>query len=209
MNSTDGEFAAQPRRSGRRPGDSGARAAIAHAAGVLFAERGYDRTSLRAIAARAGVDPALVTHYFGSKQRLFVEVVQLPLDPAVVVARLLDGPRDQAGRRLAELILGVLESPDGRARVTGLVRSAASEPEAAALLRQLIETQLVGPIAAALGTDRAELRATLVGTHVVGLVMVRLVVAVEPLASAPAGEVAAALAPALQHYLTGALGEPL
>ena len=199
----------QRRRSGRRPGESGARAAIAHAAGALFAARGYDRTSLRAVAARAGVDPALVAHYFGSKQRLFVEVVRLPLDPELVVARLLDGPRDEAGQRLAELILGVLESPDGRARVTGLVRSAASEPEAAAMLRQLIETQLVGPIAAALGTDRAELRATLVGTQVVGLVMVRLVVAVEPLASTPSADLAAVLAPVLQHYLTGPLGAPL
>ena len=209
MNSTDGEFVAQPRRSGRRPGTSGARGAIAAAAGELFAERGYDRTSLRAIAAAAGVDPALVTHYFGSKQRLFVEVTQLPVDPELVVAQLLDGPREEAGRRLARFLVGVLESPEGRARVTGLVRSAASAPEAAAMLRQLIETRLVGPIAGALGTDRPELRATLVGTHVVGLVMVRLVVGVEPLASAPAAEVAAALAPVLQHYLTGPLDVPV
>lgn len=209
MNSTDGEFAAQPRRSGRRPGRSGARAAIAAAAGTLFAERGYDRTSLRAIAAAAGVDPALVTHYFGSKQRLFVEVTQLPVEPELVVAQLLDGPREEAGRRLAHFLVGVLESPDGRARVTGLVRSAASAPEAAALLRQLIETRLVGPIAGALGTDRPELRATLVGTHVVGLVMVRLVVGVEPLASAPAAEIVSALAPVLQHYLTGSLDAPV
>ncbi len=190
---------------GRRPGESGARETIAAAAAALFAERGFDRTSLRAVARAAGVDPALVTHYFGSKQRLFVEVVQLPVEPDLVVAQVVDGPRERAGERLAQFVLGVLESPDGRARVTGLVRSAASEPEAAALLRGLIETRLVGPIAAALGADRAELRATLVGTQMVGLVMVRYVVGVEPLASAPAAEVAAALAPTLQRYLV----EPL
>ena len=163
---------------------------------------------MRAIAAAAGVDPALVTHYFGSKQRLFVEVVQLPLDPALVVEQVREGPRTDAGRRLAHLVLAVLESPEGRERVMGLVRSAASEPEAAALLRQLLETRLVGPVAAALGADRAELRATLLGTQLVGLVMVRYVVGVEPLASADADEVAGAIAPVLQQYLTGPL-EPI
>jgi AcrR family transcriptional regulator len=197
----------QARRSGRRPGRSGTREAIAAAAAQLFAAQGFDRTSVRAIAAAAGVDPALVSHYFGSKQRLFVEVTQLPVEPEVVAAQIAEGPREEAGRRLAEFVLGVLESPDGRSRVTGLVRSAASAPEAAAMLRQLIESRLVGPLAAAIATDNAELRATLVGTHMVGLVMVRIVVGVEPLASAPAAEVAAAIAPVLQHYLTGELGE--
>ncbi len=194
------------RRSGRRRGESGAREDIAVAAARLFAERGFDRTSLRAIAAEAGVDPALVTHYFGSKQRLFVEVTELPLDPSLVVAQVMEGPREDAGRRLAHLILGVLESPEGRGRVTGLVRSAASEPEAAAMLRTLLETRLVGPVAAALGSDRAELRATLVGSQMVGLVMARYVVGVQPLASADADEIAAAIAPVVQYYLTEPLG---
>jgi AcrR family transcriptional regulator len=207
-NSTDEEFTAQgnaSRRSGRRRGESGARNDIAAAAARLFAERGFDRTSLRAIAAEAHVDPALITHYFGSKQRLFVEVTELPLDPELVVEQVMQGPRSDAGRRLAHLILGVLESPEGRERVTGLVRSAASEPEAAAMLRQLIETRLVGPVAAAVGSDRAELRATLLGTQMVGLVMARYVIAIEPLASTDAGEVARAITPVLQHYLTGEL----
>jgi AcrR family transcriptional regulator len=151
------------------------------------------------------VDPALITHYFGSKQRLFVEIVQLPLDPELVVAQVLEGPREDAGRRLAHLVLAVLESPEGRERVTGLVRSAASEPEAAGMLRHLLETRLVGPVAAALGSDRAELRATLAGSQLVGLVMARYVIGVEPLASTDPGELAAALTPVLQHYLT----EPL
>jgi AcrR family transcriptional regulator len=184
---------------------SGAREDIAAAAARLFAERGFDRTSLRAVAAEARVDPALITHYFGSKERLFVEVTELPLDPELVVAQVLGGPREDVGRRLAQLVLGVLESPEGRERVTGLVRSAASEPAAATLLRQLLETRLVGPVAAALGSDRAELRATLAGSQVVGLVMARYVVGVHPLASADAREVARAITPVLQHYLTGEL----
>jgi AcrR family transcriptional regulator len=214
-NSTHDDFGAQGRRrarrggrSGRRPGDSGAREDIAAAAERLFSERGFDRTTLRAVAAEAGVDPALITHYFGSKQRLFVEVTQLPLDPELVVAQVLEGPREDAGRRLAHLVLAVLESPEGRARVTGLVRSAASEPEAAALLRQLLETRLVGPLAAALGSDRAELRATLVGSQMMGLVMARYVIGVQPLASTDAREVAAIVAPVLQHYLVDPFDAP-
>ncbi len=181
------------------------RAAIAGAAAKLFAELGFDRASVRAIAREAGVDPALVTHYFGSKQRLFVEVSRLPVPAEALVAQVVDGPRREAGLRLATLVLGVLETPEGRERMTALVRAAASEPAAAAALRELIEEQVIGPVAAALGSDRPELRATLVGSQIVGIVMARYVVGVEPLASTPADEVVRATAPTLQRYLT----EPL
>jgi AcrR family transcriptional regulator len=190
---------------GRRPGTSGTRQAIAAAAARLFAAKGYDRTSLRGIAREAGVDPALVTHYFGSKQRLFVEVSQLPIPTDAIVTQVVTGDREQVGARLAELVVGVLETPEGRERMTALVRAAASEPAAAAALRSLIEEGVVGPIAASIGSDRPELRATLAGSQVVGIVMARYVVGVEPLASTPADEVARTIAPVLQHYLT----EPL
>ena len=204
-NSTDEEFSAQPRRSGRRRGESGTREAIAAAAARLFAEQGYDRTSLRRVAATAGVDPALVTHYFGSKQRLFVAVVGPPVGPALVVAQVVEGDRSRAGERLARFVLGVLEDPAGRARVTGLVRAAASEPEAAALLRDTVARDLYGPITRALGGDEPELRANLLGSQIVGLVMARCVVGFEPLASAPPEEVVRAIAPVLQRYLTESL----
>jgi AcrR family transcriptional regulator len=196
---------AQGRRTGRRPGVNRTRDAIAAAAATLFAELGFDRTSVRAVAREAGVDPALVTHYFGSKQRLFVEVSRLPIEPEAIVAQVTAGERDGVGRRLAGLVLDVLETPQGRERMTALVRAAASEPAAAAALRSLIEQGVVGPIARALGSDRPELRATFAGSQVVGVVMARYVVGVEPLASAPADEVARTIAPVLQHYLT----EPL
>jgi AcrR family transcriptional regulator len=192
-------------RSGRRPGESGTRAAIAASAGRLFAARGYDRTSLRAIAADAGVDPALVTHYFGSKQRLLIEVASPPIDPKLVVAQVVEGDPDGAGERLARLVLGVLEDPEGRERITAMVRAAASEPEAAALMRDMIVAELYGPMTAALGGDRSEFRANLVGSQVVGLVMARYVVAIEPIASARVEEVVAAIAPTLQRYLMGPL----
>ncbi len=178
---------------------------IAAAAGRLFAELGYDRTSMRAVAAAAAVDPALVAHYFGSKQRLFVSVVKLPVDPELIVAQVVLGEPGGAGERLARTVLGVLEDPAGLARITGMVRAAASEPEAAALLRKLITRDLYGPIARALGGDQPDLRANLVGSQIVGLVLARHVVQIEPLASVEPDAVARALAPVLQHYLTGDL----
>jgi AcrR family transcriptional regulator len=185
------------------------RDAIAAAAATLFAEQGFDRASVRAIARQAGVDPALVTHYFGSKQRLFVEVSRFPIDPQLLVEQVVSGERDGVGLRLATLMLGVLESAEGRQRVTGMVRAAATEPAAAAAMRHLIETGVVGPIAHALGSDRPELRATFAGSQFVGLVMARYVIGVEPLASAPADEVARTIAPVLQHYLTEPLDRPV
>jgi AcrR family transcriptional regulator len=195
----------QRRRVGRRPGQSGTRAEIQEAARDLFAQRGYDRTTLRAIAAAAGVDPALVAHFFGSKQQLFLAVVELPFEPAEVLPGVLAGDREQIGARFARFVVGVLESPAGRGTLVGLVRAAASEPEAARLVRELISTRVLGPLAAGLSAERPELRATLAGSQVVGLVMARYVVGVEPLASLDPEALADALAPTFQRYLLGAL----
>jgi AcrR family transcriptional regulator len=192
------------RGPGRRRGETTTRPAILEAARGLFAERGYDRTTIRAVARTAGVDPALVLHFFGSKQELFLAVVELPFEPEAVAPALLADP-DEAGARLAHFLLGVLEDPGGRDRVTGIVRAAASEPAAARLVRELIGRRVLGAIAGSLGSADADLRATLVGSQVVGLVMARYVVGVEPLASLPAEAVARAIAPNLQRYLTGPL----
>lgn len=193
------------RPSGRRPGDSGTREAIHEAARRQFAELGYDRTSLRGIAAEAGVDPALVSHFFGSKQQLFVSVTELPVRPAEVLPVLLGGDPQTMGERLARFILGLLESDEGRNRVIALVRAAAADPEAARIYRELLTTQLFGPIAEQLGADQPGLRAAFVGAQVVGLVMARYVVGLEPLASLDADTVAAVVAPNLQRLLTDPL----
>jgi AcrR family transcriptional regulator len=193
------------RRSGRRPGASGTREAIRKAAAQLFAERGYDRTSMRAIAAAAGVDQKLVAHFFGSKQRLFVELFTLPFDPAVAIPKVFAGDRGEIGERVAHFLLSVLEDPEGRRRMTGLIRAAASEPEAARMVRDLISREVLARIVEALGVEDADVRASLLGSQVVGLAMARYIVGVEPLASMPADAVAAAIAPNLQRYLV----EPL
>ena len=193
------------RRSGRRPGHSGTREAILAAARGQFAAQGYDRTSMRGIAAEAGVDQALVAHFFGSKQRLFVEVVRLPFEPSEVRELLLDGDRDGLGERLAGFVASVLESPEGRARVLGVVRAAASEPAAARMLREFLRGELWAPLAEQLGVEDAELRVTLAGSQIVGMVMARHVIEVEPLAALSGEELAALLAPTLQRYLAGEL----
>jgi len=197
---------AAPRRSGRRPGPSGTREAILAAARRQFAAQGYDRTSMRGIAAEAGVDQALVAHFFGAKQQLFVEVVRLPFEPSELLPVLLEGDRETLGERLAGFVASVLESPEGRARVLGIVRAAASEPEAARMLREFLRGELLAPLAQQLGVEDAELRVTLAGSQIVGMVMARHVIEVEPLAELSSGELAALLAPTLQRYLVGELG---
>jgi AcrR family transcriptional regulator len=208
LNSSGNEIAdegrpRQARRSGRRPGASGTREAILAAARRQFAALGYVRTTMRGVAAEAGVDQALVAHFFGSKQGLFVEVIRLPFAPADLLPRLLDGDRDELGERIARFVAAVLGDPEGRARVTGVVRAVASEPEIARMLREFMQNELWTPLAEWLGTEDAQLRVTLAGSQLVGMVMVRHVIEVEPLASLPPDELVEHIAPTLQRYLTG------
>jgi AcrR family transcriptional regulator len=193
------------RRGGRRPGTSGTREAIAAAARRSFGELGYERATIRAIADEAGVDPALVAHFFGSKQQLFLTVMDLPFAPEEVVPEILAGDRDRVGERFARFIVGILENENARNVLTGMVRAAASEPEAARMLRELISRRVFGAIVRSLDVDDAELRASLVGSQVVGLCVARYIVGVEPLASLDSDRLVAALAPNFQRYLVGSL----
>jgi AcrR family transcriptional regulator len=192
-------------RSGRRPGDSGTRDAIQAAAREQFAAQGFDRTSLRSVALQAGVDPTLVSHFFGSKQKLFAEVMQLPFDPAQLIPRILAGDRAGIGTRLATFLVTVLQNPEGHARLTGLIRAAASEDAAAAVVRERVTREILAPLAAGLGSDQPQLRGSLVASQVVGMVMARHVVKVEPLASLSPERLIALIGPTLQRYLV----EPL
>jgi AcrR family transcriptional regulator len=196
-----------PRPVGRRPGTSQTRQLILDTARQHFAELGYDRTTLRGIAAAAEVDVALVSHFFSGKQRLFAEAAALPYDPAVVLARLLTGPREQIGRRLAEQVLDLLEDPASRRQMIALIRAAASEEEAAEQIRKRINRELLVPIATGLGSPDAPLRAALTGSQVVGLVMTRHIVGIEPLAHTSREQLVAAIAPTLQRYLTGPIDD--
>jgi len=188
---------------GRRPGASGTRERIAEAARRQFAELGYDRTTIRSVAAEAGVDPSLVIHYYGSKHQLFLASVELPFDVGDLVERLHAGPRRQVGERVVRFALEVLADPSARARWTGMIRAAASDPDAARILREVVTERIFEPLAQALGSEDARLRANLASSQMIGFVMVRHVIAIEPLASADSETLASALAPTLQRYLVG------
>lgn len=191
-------------RTGRRPGNPGTRDQIVAAARAAFAAQGLEATSLRAVARAAGVDAALVHHYFRSKQELFVASTDLPVDPAAIVAVVAADP-ERAGERLARAFLAMLDDADARQRMLAIVRAAATDEAAAGVLRQVVHERVARPTADALAADNASLRATLVGSQLVGLAFARHVVGVEPLPSTPADVLVAAVGPTLQRYLTGAI----
>lgn len=195
-------------RRGPRPAGSGAREAIAASARRLFGEHGFLGTSLRQIATDAGVDVRLVSHYFGSKADLFVTVTDLPFDPEPAFDSLLAGGREGLGARLAEFILGVLDTPVAQQTMTGLMRATASEEQAARLVRERLLDQLLLPLARRIGTDHAELRASLMSSQVAGLVLTRHIVQLPPLVAADRATLVHAVGPVLDHYLSVPLGPP-
>ncbi|HWH30811.1 MAG TPA: TetR/AcrR family transcriptional regulator [Mycobacteriales bacterium] len=192
-------------RTGRRPGDSGTREAILAAARESFGTAGFAGTTIRGVAGAAGVDPALVHHYFGSKQQLFAACLELPVDPEVLLPQLLAGGPDDVGQRVVRTFVGVWDAVPGQGPMLALLRSAVSDPRAADSLRDFLTGVVLGPLAAAAAPDRADLRAALMASQMVGLAVTRYVVHLEPVASASAGELASAIGPTLQRYLTGEL----
>jgi AcrR family transcriptional regulator len=190
------------RSPGRRPGGPDTRGEILTAARESFASKGFDRTSIRGVAREAGVDAALVHHYFGGKDELFIESMALPIDPRVVASTVLDGPREGLGRRIIETFLGVWESPDGQQRMKAVLRSAVSTEEVAQLMRDGISRMIMLPVSHALGTPDARLRVSLVASQLIGMALMRYLVELEPLASVSPSELADRIAPILQSYLT-------
>jgi AcrR family transcriptional regulator len=194
------------RRTGRRPGNPDTREAILSAARSAFAEKGYDGASIRAIATGAGVDPALVHHYFGTKDKLFLETMNSPVDPVDLITEATMGERDEIGVRFVRAFLAMWDGPRGAAAVA-LLRSVVGTEWTTKLFREFIITQILRRAVPKLGLDpeQAHLRITLAASHLVGLALARYVVKVEPLASAPSETLVAAVGPAVQRYLTGDL----
>ncbi|GAA3843127.1 TetR family transcriptional regulator [Streptomyces phyllanthi] len=200
--------AATPRRRGRpsRTDSADAPAArdrILDAAREEFSERGYDKTSVRGIAKAAGVDSALVHHYFGTKEQVFEAAVEVAFSPVLVVREeVVEGPLDGVGERMTRAIFGLWENPATRVPLLAIVRSAVNNEAAAAVFRRLVSSQLLYRIARKLDLPDPELRAELAAAQLVGTAMLRYVIKVEPLASADPEQIIARLAPVVQAHLT-------
>ena len=207
---------ASGRRPGRRPGRPRGAAArgpatrdrIVGAARAAFAEHGFDGATVRTIATHAGVDPALVHHYFGTKQRLFMAAMQFPVDVAQVFPAITPGPRDEIGERLIRHLVEIWDQPEVLSVIMGIVRSAATDDAAAGMLRSFLIDGPLAVVGGALQVPDGPLRATLAGTQLVGLVLARYVIRVEPVASLSGDRLAALVGPSITRYLTGDLGDP-
>jgi AcrR family transcriptional regulator len=250
---------ARPRRSGRRGGDSGTREAILAAARSRFGDYGYDGATIRGIAADAGVDAALVHHFFGTKERLFAAAMRLPVNPGdLLTAALAPGAREPGqglGEHLLRTVLGAWEVAEMRSTFLGLLRSAVTSEQAAGTMREFATEAILSRIAGAVqataggggpeaglggqqpaaggpepgadgpepGTDGpepgadgqqagpaagpdAQFRAALVASQVLGLALTRYVLELGPLVRADVDELATAIGPTLERYLTGQLG---
>lgn len=192
--------------AGRRPGKTDTRSAVLDAARECFADNGYDGTTIRAIARKAGVDPALVHHFFGAKAELFVAAVDFPFSPRAMLATLLEANAADAGELILRQFLALWDDPTTRRRLLAVVRSAVRYEAAAVILRTFLDRELIGTFVRALDAPDADVRATLVGSQLIGLAMARYIVKLPPLATASTEQLVAAYAPTLQRYLTGDVG---
>lgn len=191
-----------PRRRGRRSGGEDTRAALLAAGREVFAEQGYQGATVRGIAARAGVDAAMVNHWFGGKQGLFAAIVALPFDPDQLLGLIRTGPRQTLAERVVRTFLTLWDAHEGG--FAALTLSVASQELAARSMAEFFNGT-VFRVVAEFTDDRPELRTTLAGSQLVGLGVVRYVLKAEPLASADVETVVTAIAPNLQRYLTGRL----
>ena len=199
-------------RTGRRAGESGTREAILSASRAQFAEHGYEGATIRSIARAAGVDAALVHHYYGSKERLFAAAMQLPLVPSEVITAALTqrDPGESLGTHMVRTALSVWESAEVRDAFLTMLRSALTSEQAAATLREFITEAILRPLASAADggvAERTPFRASLVATQMLGLALGRYLLRFEPVAGATADELAVAVGPTIDRYLTGDIDE--
>lgn len=194
-------------RTGRRKGTPDTRDAILDAARASFAEKGFDGASIRGIATAAGCDPALVHHYFGSKEDLFLATVGAPVDPGKLIPAVLDGDMDGVGERVVRLFLSVWGDPVTGPALLAVVRSALAHDWSARMLREFVASQILRRIIAKVDVPPAEapVRAALVASQMVGMGIARYIIKIEPMASADAEDLVALIGPTIQRYLTAPL----
>lgn len=197
------------RRPGRPTGTSNTREHILTCARELFALNGLDRTSVRSVAAAAGVDAALVHHYYGTKQQLFAAAIQIPIDPTAVLEQIVETPVDELGLKLPSVLLPLWDSELGTGLVSTLraLMAGTESNLARSFLQEVVTSEVGSRVDSPTGTGR--IRAQFVASQLLGVVMARHIVKIEPFASLPADQVAQAIAPTLQRHLTGELPEEI
>ncbi|MCV7179013.1 TetR/AcrR family transcriptional regulator [Mycolicibacterium sphagni] len=195
----------QAKRPGRPRGTSDTRNRILANARELFARNGIDKTSIRAIAAASGVDSALVHHYFGTKQQLFAAAIKLPIDPMSILIPLRDTPVEGLGHVLPAILLPLWDSEMG-AGLIATIRSLLSGSDVS-LIRSFLEEIITAEVAPRVDNPpgSGRLRVQFVASQLVGVVIARYIIGIEPFASLSPDRIAETIAPNLQRYLTGEL----
>jgi len=193
------------RGRGRRPGGPDTRGQILDAARESFARDGFGGTTIRGVAAEAGVDPSLVHHYFGSKDDLFLAALSIEVDPRQMVPLVFADGVAGAGERLLRTMLTVWDDPATRLPLVALVRSSLGAETSHTLLQDGIVRMVLTPLRAVLPAAEADRRAQLVATQVLGLIVARYLLELEPLRSYTTDELVAWVGPTLQRYLDGPL----
>lgn len=189
-------------RPGRRSGSPDTRGEIVNAAREVFSDVGYDRATIRAIATRAGVDPALIYHYFDAKDDLFAASIDLPIPPTETLRAVFESGTQDVGRRLAETFFFVWEQEQARRSLLGILRSAmGGEDRAANAFRQFLTAAVLEHIAPLIPGEDSRLRALLMASQLVGVAMTRYVMKLEPIASTPVDEIIDLVAPRIQSYV--------
>ena len=193
------------RRSGPRGSEADLRSVILDAARPLFAERGYRDTTMRAVAQAAGVDVALVAYYFGNKEGLFTESMDIPVHPQELIGRAFaDGP-DAAGPRLVEMFLELFESPTTGPALVGMLRSAVSHESTRKAFSEFVATAILRHYEELIPGPDTRRRIMLVGSQLIGMAMLRFVLRIQPMVERPRDQLVADLGAAVQRHLTGAL----
>ncbi|MGB3827625.1 MAG: TetR family transcriptional regulator [Ornithinimicrobium sp.] len=192
--------------AGRRVGAPDTKTEIVSAARAEFASKGYDGTSMRAVARAAGVDPALIHHYFDGKEGLFLAALEVPFDPRPELARVLVGPREEMGAKLVELVLWLWDDPERQELLLTLMRSALTTAEGTQLIKDGVLRTIMTEVASHIPMADPATHLPLVITQTGGLILTRYIVRLEPVASMPAEELVAIYGPIVQRFLDGEVG---
>jgi AcrR family transcriptional regulator len=206
MGPRQGGTVANPRepKVGRRPGNQDTRGQIITAARQAFAAKGFAGASMRGIAAEAGVDAALIHHYFENKEQLFLATVALPLEMPQKLEEVAAGGLDGIGERLVRTVLGVWDSDLQPSLIAG-IRTTLTDPALTRSVGEFLALEIIGRVLRRddLPPEEANRRAGLAASQVLGLVIGRYVLQLPLLVSRRSEDLVVEIGPTVQRYLDG------